>query len=185
VLTPASMTLVVEELNRIEHLVRKLLFFSKQRKLHLRQSNIHELLLAGLETLGQVSRKQKVHIETKFKLDDPLIYVDAIEIKEVILNLLTNALEAMPSGGRLKVSTSNHDSEGRIRFEVEDSGRGIQPELAAKIFDPFFTTKETGTGLGLSIAYEIVRSHDGTIEFSEGSGGGCRFVVTLPRDGRV
>jgi signal transduction histidine kinase len=182
--TPASMQLVVGELDRIEHLVRKLLFFSKQRKLRLRQSNLHDLLNSALEIVSEKSRKQKVRVRTDFALQDSSVYVDVLEIEEVILNLLTNALEAMPSGGTLLVSTFGNGIDARISFAVEDSGMGIQPEVAQKIFDPFFTTKETGMGLGLSIAYEVVRSHNGTIEFTQGTLGGSRFVVTLPRDAR-
>lgn len=178
-----SMTLVLQELNRIEGIVQKLLFFSKQRKPRLRKLNLHDTLNAAVETLQDEMKKHRIRITKNFALNNPEIFLDESEIREVILNLLTNAIEAMPKRGSLTIETSNQPLDTTVSFCVKDSGKGIKQEIATKIFDPFFTTKETGTGLGLSIAYEIVRSHNGTITCARNSNGGSRFTVTLPRNG--
>lgn len=177
-----SMTLVLEELNRIEGIVQKLLFFSKQRKPRLRTVNLHEMLDAAVETLQDEIKKHRIRLAKKFALENPEILLDGSEIREVILNLLTNAIEAMPKGGRLTIETSKQHLDATVRFCVRDSGKGIKQEIATKIFDPFFTTKETGTGLGLSIAYEIIRSHNGSITYAQNENGGSQFTVILPRN---
>ncbi len=183
VLTPSSMNIVVDELDRMEHIVRKLLYFSKQRKLHFGRTNLHELIDSALETLSESLGKNRVGVEKELLLSDPLMYADAVEMKEVVLNLFVNAMEAMPGGGEMIVSTGTGLDESVVTWSVENSGKRIKPEIAKKMFDPFFTTKDTGTGLGLSICYEIVRAHRGTIEYSHGKRGSC-FTVTLPRDCR-
>jgi signal transduction histidine kinase len=96
----------------------------------------------------------------------------------VLLNLLTNAREAMPEGGRLRVATRRNG--GSIEVEVTDTGKGIPAEHLSKVFDPFFTTKEKGTGLGLAISYGIVRDHGGTLTVRSREGAGTTFLVTVP-----
>jgi two-component system NtrC family sensor kinase len=107
---------------------------------------------------------------------------DARQLQQVILNLITNALQAMASqgGGTLGVVT-RYDT-GKVILEISDTGPGIEPDARARIFEPFFTTKEEGegTGLGLSVSYGIVNAHGGTIDLAETSEHGTRFVVTLP-----
>ncbi len=183
VLTTSSMNLVVEELNRMEHIVRKLLYFSKQRKLHVQRTNLHDLLESALGTIASLADRSNVQVRQAFSLDDPWVSLDASEMKEVVLNLLTNSIEAMPQGGEMLISTRSGPTNAFIVFSIEDSGKRITSDVAAKMFDPFFTTKDTGTGLGLSICYEIVRAHHGKIQYSPGTKGSL-FAVTLPRDGR-
>lgn len=180
--TPASMSMVVEELDRIEQLVRKLLFFSKERKLRLRRVDLPELLSSSLRTLQAQLNEHGIDVSTHFNARAMKIAVDESELRQVVLNLLTNAIEAMPEGGKLFVETDK--SEDGVTFSIEDTGRGIRQEALGKIFDPFYTTKETGTGLGLSIAYEVVRSHGGTIEYAAGKRRGSRFTVHLPGNGK-
>ncbi len=183
VLTPASMNLVVEELDRMDHIVRKLLYFSKQRNLHLGRTDLHDLLDSALATLEEKIRSNGVHVTKSLRVAEPTLYIDSTEMKEVILNLFGNAIEAMPHGGELTVTTALAQDASALSFSIEDSGKRIRSEVSRKMFDPFFTTKDTGTGLGLSIAYEIVRAHNGTIQYSHGKKGSC-FTVTLPRDCR-
>lgn len=181
-LAPDSMNMVVEELDRIERLVRQLLFFSKERKLSTRRVDLHELLNSCLRTLDERITMQKIRVMMHYGLENPQIMADESGIRQVILNLLANAVEAMPRGGKVLIETLNRAET--VSVAVEDSGKGIAEEVAGKMFDPFFTTKETGTGLGLSIAYEIVRLHRGTIDYASGKNGGSRFTVSLPREGK-
>ncbi len=184
VLTPSSMSIVVDELGRLDHIVGKLLYFSKQRRLRFGKTNIHELLDSALATLDETIRNKRVRVQRQFSLSDPVVFIDGTEMKEVILNLLTNAIEATPRGMELVVSASFVQHGSKVSLSIEDCGKKIAPEVSGKMFDPFFTTKETGTGLGLSIAYEIVRAHHGTIHYAHGKRGSC-FTVTFPRDCRT
>jgi two-component system, NtrC family, sensor kinase len=109
----------------------------------------------------------------------PCAVMDPHQIKQAALNLLRNALEAMPGGGRLTLAT-DVEPDGSVVLNVTDTGPGIANEIRDQLFDPFFTTKATGTGLGLSLAAHIVREHDGFIAVENERGGGARFTLRLP-----
>jgi two-component system sensor histidine kinase AtoS len=104
--------------------------------------------------------------------------VDPAQIKQVFLNLATNAIQSMPSGGQLTISTSTQD--GKAYVEFRDTGCGINNVQLAKIFDPFFTTKESGTGLGLTISYRIIEVHGGRLSAKSTVGKGTTFIIELP-----
>jgi two-component system, NtrC family, sensor kinase len=110
----------------------------------------------------------------------PPIFGDATTLHQVLMNLLTNAREAMPEGGQIRVETGPAERPGWIRLLVADTGAGIPAEEISKIFDPFFTTKRTGTGLGLSVAYEIIQQHGGTVDVQSRPGAGTSFVISFP-----
>jgi signal transduction histidine kinase len=105
--------------------------------------------------------------------------MDPHQIKQAALNLVRNAMQAMPGGGRLTIST-DVVAGGAVTLAVDDTGPGIPGELRCQIFEPFFTSKPGGTGLGLPLATHIVRDHDGEIDFGPAPGGGTRFTITLP-----
>jgi two-component system cell cycle sensor histidine kinase/response regulator CckA len=118
--------------------------------------------------------------ETLLADDLPYVTADARQIQQVLLNLLTNASQAMtPSGGGALRIESRQDGD-RVLLEITDSGPGIPPDVRAHIFEPFFTTKAEGTGLGLSVSYGIIAAHGGTITIPESSGKGTTFRVALP-----
>jgi signal transduction histidine kinase len=114
--------------------------------------------------------------------DLPKINGDNEKIKQVLINLFLNSIQAMPQGGRLKViaceTLKNHHRE--VLLTVEDSGSGIPEENRKKVFDPFFTTKEHGTGLGLSIVYSIIQEHHGTIDIQSRIGSGTTLSISFP-----
>jgi signal transduction histidine kinase len=120
-------------------------------------------------------------------LDDsvPEIVADAEKLKQVFMNLLVNAKQAIARNGQITVTTRVDDSKDNIQISIEDSGCGIPQELIYKIFDPFFTTKPVGegTGLGLSVSYGIIQDHNGRIEVESRPGNGAKFVITLPVEG--
>jgi two-component system NtrC family sensor kinase len=125
-----------------------------------------------------------VQLNTALAADLPWVSVDSNQMKQVLLNLVHNALQAMPSGGTLEVDTEVRANDHRdwIVVTVKDSGVGIYPQNQEKIFEPFYTTKAGagGTGLGLSVTYGIVTDHGGTIEVESSPGSGSTFVVWLP-----
>jgi signal transduction histidine kinase len=96
------------------------------------------------------------------------------------MNLLTNAREAMPGGGQIRLETGPAERPGWIRLLVADTGAGIPAEEISKIFDPFFTTKRTGTGLGLSVSYGIIQEHGGTVDVQSRPGAGTSFIISFP-----
>lgn len=176
--TQESMTMVVRELDRMENIVRKLLYFSKERTPKFRDRDLHAVIDSALDVVRHDLRKKRITIRRFYTTGSSMVPMDENEIREVLLNLLANAMEAMPEGGSISITTERTD-EG-MSVAVEDSGEGISPAVAAKIFDPFFTTKESGTGLGLSIAYEIIHAHQGFLEYVKVDRAGSRFVLSLP-----
>ncbi len=105
---------------------------------------------------------------------------DATTLHQVLMNLLTNAREAMPTGGQVRIETAPAERPGWIRLLVADTGSGIPAEEISKIFDPFFTTKRTGTGLGLSVTYGIIQEHGGTVDVQSRPGAGTTFIISFP-----
>jgi len=122
---------------------------------------------------------QNARVETSLAPQLPLVRIDAEQIKQVLLNLTINALQAMPEGGRVVLRTLLGNEKQVVSIEVEDEGEGVDPAIAARIFDPFFTTKEKGVGLGLSIAYKIAVQHGGSLTVRNGTRGAI-FRLALP-----
>jgi PAS domain S-box-containing protein len=122
------------------------------------------------------------NIEVTTSLDGalPPILGDSSTLHQVLMNLLTNAREAMPGGGKIRIETSQAERPGWIRLLVADTGPGIPAEEVSKIFDPFFTTKRTGTGLGLSVTYGIIQEHGGTVDVQSRPGAGTTFILSFP-----
>jgi signal transduction histidine kinase len=114
----------------------------------------------------------------------PEVAADESQIRQALLNLVRNAKEAMPQGGRIRVEAGMVDS-GWVRLAVGDGGSGISPENLGKIFDPFFSTKDKGTGLGLALVQQIVTDHGGRIEVDLPATGGTTFAILLPPAARA
>ena len=116
----------------------------------------------------------------------PALWANPDHLKQVFLNLILNAIDAMPDGGILTVRTgvdTLHREEGRVpalRIHLADTGEGMDADTVSRLFEPFFTTKEDGTGLGLSISYGIIRAHEGEIEVQSQTGEGTTFIIRLP-----
>jgi signal transduction histidine kinase len=124
--------------------------------------------------------KDGARIRRALASDLPPIWGDANALQQVVMNLLTNARDAVKGDGEIWIETSAaRESSGGVQLVVRDTGPGIPPEVLPKIFDPFFTTKAEGTGLGLSISYGIVRDHQGTVDVQSRPGEGTTFVLTF------
>jgi two-component system sensor histidine kinase HydH len=180
VISEESMRMVIQEIDRLADLVKRLLIFSKPVASNMKSVNLHQVIEQTLTLIQAQADEQHVDIATRFDSNVPPITIDPTAMEQVFLNVCTNALEAMPDGGRLQLSTDFMPWENAVRVSVQDNGKGIPPEIRGKIFDPFFTTKEQGVGLGLSIAYEIVQAHGGKIEFADFAGKGTLCRITLP-----
>jgi len=181
---------VKEDVFRIERLTREILDYAKPTEPFLREEDLNDIVESCLYTLRVRPSHELIVIETDLVRDLPKIFADRQQLKQVILNFLFNAVEAMlPDGGVLTVRTRHLKSHGKsnwVQVEIQDAGSGIAPEDIEHIFDPFFTTKHLsqeheGTGLGLAIAHQIIQEHHGQIEVQSVKGRGTTFFVNLPR----
>jgi two-component system NtrC family sensor kinase len=161
-------------------IVSDLLDFSKTPELEYIKLNINDLIAHSLSFVKN-KRKENIEIIEKYDNDIPLILGEPNQLQLVFMNLISNAYEAMPNGGRLIISTKVHD-DGYIEIKFKDNGIGIPKENISKIFDPFFTTKpHEGTGLGLSICHGIIHHYNGRIEVESKINIGTTFTLVLPR----
>lgn len=158
------------EVDRLDRLVKEFLSFARPAKPAVAPADVNEVVRSVLLLVEQRAAGQRVSVEAHLAADLPPVAVDSEQIKQVLLNLAINALQAMKDGGRLVFRTIRGEREGVV-IEVEDEGGGVDPAIASRIFDPFFTTKEQGVGLGLSVAYRIVAQHGGTLAVSNGARG--------------
>lgn len=178
-------------------LIRRLMQFSRRQELHPRSLNINDVV-GDVLRLTQPLLRENIRLTLHLGEDLPAVYGDSSQIEQVLVNLILNALDAMPDGGDLTIAThvaqrkqpdsgetkSIRDTkkEEVVQISITDSGIGIPVELQSAIFEPFFTTKPEGkgTGLGLSSAFGIIRQHGGKIEVSSSPGMGTTFTVSLP-----
>ena len=178
-----------EQSDRITNIVKDLLKFSQFSKQKVKNVRIHRLIEKAIKLVEHELKYDKIKIICDFAADVPEIRGDDENLTQVFCSLLSNARDAMPEGGTVRISTrlehnGDRPSEGgnRIRVRVADDGCGISEENANRVFDPFFTTKETGegTGLGLSLSYGIVKEHAGQIRVESKVAAGTTFIVDLP-----
>jgi signal transduction histidine kinase/NAD-dependent dihydropyrimidine dehydrogenase PreA subunit len=174
---------IAKEAARCRDIVRGLLDFARQRKLQVENVNVNKILEETLSLVAAQPSFQRVKVVSTLDPSLPPTGGDPVQLKEVFLNILSNAGEAMPKGGTITVSSRFLDGAARqIEVMIRDTGQGIPPENLDKIFMPFYTTKKIGqgTGLGLAIAYGIVKMHRGAIEVKSKVGEGTAFWVKLP-----
>jgi CheY-like chemotaxis protein len=181
----------VEVIERVAHdgarTVRRLQEFTRPAKaVDLRPVDLNGAVRDSLEITKprwkDDAHLSGIHIEVRTEFGDiPPVLGDASEIREVLTNLIVNAIDAMPQGGLLRLATRRLPENSRVELTVADTGIGMTDEIRAQIFDPFFTTKGPGgSGLGLSVSYGILKSHNGTIRVKTAPGSGTAFTVTLP-----
>ena len=171
--------IVKDEIQRLERMVRDFLAFAQPRPIEPRAMDINDLVRSVLQLEGPEAEVNQVKIETDLDPAVPAVAGDAERLRQVLLNLVRNALEAMPQGGRL-ILRSRPGAGETAEVDIEDTGAGFAEDLP--VFDAFFTTKEKGTGLGLAIVHRIITDHGGSIRVRSGAGGTC-FSITLPTTG--
>lgn len=169
--------LVRDEIRRLEGILQDFLQFARPRELNLSPVKVEEWVHSVLALLSEDAAARSVQLEARLEHVRPVLG-DAERLKQVLLNLVLNALQATPAGGWVRVDAS---IAGRnVRVAVEDSGPGLSEMQRARLFEPFFTTKPSGSGLGLALAHALVTQHGGTIEATNAEGGGASFVMHLP-----
>ena len=144
--------------------------------------DLRQVVQSSLLLVGNLVRKSTDHFESELAEGLPKVSGDAQQLEQVLVNLLTNACQALPGKDRRLVVRTRVVEPGNVEIEVEDEGVGIPQENLPKILDPFFTTKreDGGTGLGLSVSWAIVQAHRGGLQFLPREGGGTRAVLSLP-----
>ncbi|MFQ5717693.1 MAG: PAS domain S-box protein, partial [Nitrospinales bacterium] len=175
--------LAVRECNRVAELIWKLQDFDRPSSGIIAPMDIHEVINDMLILSQKKLKERKITLEKRYADDMPMIRGVADQIRQVVLNLIQNAEEAIPEdGGKITIRTAARDKT--IEVHIQNTGRCISPENMKMIFDPFFTTKSSvkGTGLGLSVSYGIVKSHGGDIQVNSKPGRGATFIVSLPRE---
>src|SRR5262245_4742521 len=185
------MSVVPRELERINAIVERLLELARPARLSFALVRLPALVDRVVELYVNQIESRGIVVRREYARDVPPIHADEEALYRAIVNVVTNALEAMGTGGRLTLRVAWADGDGvhaarrraftrRVRIEVEDTGTGITMTEADRVFNPFFTTKERGTGLGLALTHKIVEDHGGAIDFRSAPGAGTVFRIVLP-----
>jgi len=168
------------ELIRSTRLVRNLLDFARQSEPTLKAVNLNNAINRALDLTAHSAKLQNIQVIKELDPSLPKLMADFSQLQQVFTNLILNAIQAMPEGGRLTLHTSADGNQ--VKMEVQDTGCGISEENMRKLFTPFFTTKgkEKGVGLGLPVVYGIIQRHKGRIEVQSKEGEGTTFTIYLP-----
>jgi len=177
-----SLDLIASESRRCGDLVRNLLTFSRTTPMNIQPTNLNRVIEQVLRLVQHQLDLAGIHVQEQLESELPLVDCDGAQIEQVLLALLMNAIDAMPQGGNLWITSTSSPDPKVIRIVVRDDGAGIPAEILPRIFEPFLTTKETGrgVGLGLAISNSILERHNGRIEVQSELGKGTVFTVTLP-----
>jgi two-component system, NtrC family, sensor kinase len=180
-----ALDLIASESRRCGELVKNLLTFSRATPMNLQPTNLNQVIERSLRLVQHQLDLAGVHVQPTLDAKLPLVQCDGAQIEQVLLALIMNAIDAMPQGGNLWLTTSSSREPGQVHVVVRDDGSGIPPDILPRLFEPFLTTKETGrgVGLGLAISRSILERHSGTIEVQSELGRGTTFTLTLPVQG--
>jgi signal transduction histidine kinase len=171
---------VIHQVNRIDRIVRDLLNYAKPKPPSHSSIELPELVQRIVAMVRASSKHDRLPINVTQPAPIPGFTGDETQLEQVLLNLLLNAQNAMPSGGLIEVVLAYDSAAAAVRMEVRDEGPGIPEEIRKKIFQPFFTTRADGAGLGLATCLKNVQYHGGSIEMHSEVGRGTTFVVTIP-----
>jgi signal transduction histidine kinase len=171
---------MVGEIKKIDRIVQQVLHFARPREPQFLPTQLNEVVKYCYDLAKVHLRKASIEVTTQLAEDLPLVTLDFGQISQVVMNLVLNAIEAMPNGGKLVIRTMYLQGPSLLILEVSDSGAGILEEDKSRIFDPFFTRKSDGTGLGLSISRQIMEKHGADIEVDSTPGEGATFRIVLP-----
>jgi two-component system NtrC family sensor kinase len=179
-----NIAVVMKQTNKAGRIVKDLLEFARQSEPEMRMLNINDVLRKAIAITTHPAELQNIRLLTDLTPELPDIRGDGDKLQQVFVNIIVNALQAMPKGGTLTVCTRTTEDSGFVEIEISDTGCGIPQEYLSKLFDPFFSTKRTGegTGLGLSVTLGIVEKHNGTIDVKSKVGEGSTFVIRLPAE---
>lgn len=173
------LSLVRDEIRRLDHILEDFLQFARPREFRPRQVELEPLLRRVVDLLSSQAEERQVKLELVGPVPPFQVSAEEEQLRQVLINLTLNALQATPPAGEVRLATGEDGRE--VWVTVDDSGPGVPVEIRERIFEPFFTTKAQGSGLGLSIVHSIVTQHGGTLEVGQSPGGGARFLLRLPK----
>jgi signal transduction histidine kinase len=178
---------IIEEVDRLDRRISHLLSFSRPAPFHPVSESLPRLIEELLPAVAQPLREQRVELEMAVPPALPQVRVDPMQLEQAILEIVTNAIDAMPAGGRLRIGAfvSDGTGPGEVVVEVTDTGGGIPDHVLPSVCEPFFTTRQEGTGLGLAIAKRYVEQNGGRLEIASRPGSGTTVRVRLPRERAV
>lgn len=174
--------IIIKEIDRLERLLHDLLYYTKEVKPVMQPANLNEIINELIILYEDTFNERKIKVDARISPEIPLITLDPTQIKQSLMNLLYNAIQAMPDGGILTIESRMEEREG-IHYAsvyIHDTGCGIPDEVMKRIFDPFYTTKIHGLGLGLTLTKNIIELHGGEIEVKSEGGKGTTFKISLP-----
>ncbi len=174
----AKLDIVIKETLRLEKMVKDVLDFSRPLELKLSEEDVLEIIYECLAVVEPLAEKRNIALLSHPGCDNPRVMMDGMRMKQVLINLITNAIEASPEGEEVAISARTEGES--LQIEVMDCGCGIPPEKRREIFSPFFTTKKEGAGLGLAIVKKIVEAHKGSIQIVDNPRAGVTFRVLIP-----
>jgi two-component system sensor histidine kinase PilS (NtrC family) len=173
--------IITSESDRLNHIIEQFLAYAREREPEMAPHNIRAIVEEIVTLFSNDARAAHVTRIELHASDEPLfVMADEEQLRQVVFNLLRNATEAMPQGGRIDITIEIEDAD-ELCVRVRDTGCGIPSEALEQIFEPFYSTKRRGTGIGLALAEKIVRAHRGTITVESEPGSGTEFTITLPR----
>jgi two-component system sensor kinase FixL len=170
--------IIMEEVSRLEDMIAQMRDFVKRPSLKKEAGNMDTLLDEVVEMFEEILQEQNVTLKREKAPENPTVNFDHQQIRQVLINLIKNALEVMPQGGELTVTSRVRALN--LEVSIGDTGQGMTPEIKANIFQPYFTTKEKGTGLGLAISQTILEEHGGSISVDSVPGAGSTFTIQIP-----
>lgn len=171
---------VFQQIRKMDRIIQQVLHFARPREPQFLPNRLNEVVRHCLDMSKMYLIKTKVEVVTELRENLPTLIMDFNQICQVVMNLIINAIEAMPEGGRLKLETALQEEPTALVLEISDTGDGILQEDLNRIFDPFFTRKPEGTGMGLSISRQILEKHGALIELESNSGEGTLFRLVFP-----
>jgi two-component system NtrC family sensor kinase len=175
-----DLEIIVNETTRCRRIIRNLLDFARQTPSEKISANIADIIDQTISILGNQLKKNNINLEKNINTGIPEMMLDVNQMVQVFVNIILNAIEAMPDGGTIYISDISENNS--LKIIVRDTGSGIPERIINKVFDPFFTTKSStkGTGLGLSVSYGIIKKHNGSIEVESEQETGTTFTIILP-----
>ena len=178
----AHLGLSLEGIDQIERFIKELLNFTRVQELSLERWPVDLVVDESLKIIRGTLDQKRIAVERACAPGLPAVMADADKLRQVFLNILRNAQEALEPGGAIRIACDTVDEGGRalVRIRISDDGPGIPEKDRPNVFEPFYTTKPSGFGLGLANARKIVEQHRGTIAVGEGAGPGCEFVILIP-----
>ncbi len=174
--------IVLKEITHINEIIKEMLLLAKPSAPQMKPVSLVQMIRDTIGFMNAEGLLHNVELRTQLENDLPSVALDERQIKQVFMNLIRNAIQAMDQGGEVMIQTSYNQDQRAIEVSFTDNGKGISEENIAKIYEPFYTTKDTGTGLGIPISCRIMQSHGGTLDIQSEQGKGTKVTLSFPID---